>query len=45
MFIPSISQRSPVYPTEHEQENDSPSFEQVPPLKHGSLAHGEPKLD
>jgi hypothetical protein len=45
MFIPSISQRSPVYPTEHEQENDCPSFEQVPPLKHGLLAHGEPKLD
>jgi hypothetical protein len=37
-------QRSPAYPTRHEQENDiAPSFEQVPPLKHGSLAHGEPK--
>jgi hypothetical protein len=39
--LPSISQRTPVYPRGHEQENDDgPSFEQVPPLKHGALAHG-----
>ena len=45
IYIPSVSQRSPVYPTGHKQENDVPLFEQVPPLQHGALAHGEPKLE
>jgi hypothetical protein len=43
--LPSISQRTPVNPTGHEQTNDDPLFEQVPPLKHGPLAHGVPLLD
>jgi hypothetical protein len=34
-----------MYPTGHEQINDVPLFEQVPPLQHGALAHGEPKLE
>ena len=43
--LPSISQRAPENLARHEQENDDgPSFEQVPPFKHGMLAHGVPIL-
>jgi hypothetical protein len=44
-YLPSVSQRSPVYPSGHEQRNDNPLFEQVPPLQHGALAHEESKID
>jgi hypothetical protein len=44
-YLPSVSQRSPVYSSGHEQRNDNPLFEQVPPLQHGALAHEESKID
>ena len=44
MFLPSISQRTPVNPAGQEHSKDDPLFEHVPPLKHGALAHGVPTI-
>lgn len=40
--LPSTLHRSPINPAAQLHLNEPPSFKQVPPLKQGELAQGEP---